>query len=60
MDIISFYIRANMLYVIELIKNKLKMENIIVNSVELDNVIWLMGKKIDNKSKVHHTVTIHY
>jgi hypothetical protein len=53
-------IRANMLYVIELIKNKLNSKGIKVNSVELDNVIWLMGKKIENNSKVHHTVTIYY
>lgn len=38
-------IRANMLFVIEMIKEKLKERNIIINSVELDNFIWLMGKK---------------
>lgn len=53
-------IRGNMLYVIELIKNKLKEKNIIVNSVELDNIIWWMGKKIDRKSIAHHTITIYY
>lgn len=53
-------IRGNMLYVIELIKNKLKEKNIIVNSVELDSIIWHMGKKITNRGNSHHTVTIYY
>ena len=53
-------IRANMLYVIELIKKKLLEQNIVINSVELDNVIWNMGKRIDRKSNSHHTVTIYY
>ncbi len=53
-------IRANMLYVIELIKDKLKEKEIIINSVELDNLIWLMGKKMSNRSNSHHTVTIFY
>ncbi len=52
-------IRANMLYVIEIIKEKLKEKNIIINSVELDNLIWCMGKK-NKKSKTHHTITIYY
>ena len=53
-------IRANMLYIIELIKEKLIKRNIIINSVELDNLIWWMGKKINRKSPVHHTITIFY
>ena len=53
-------IRGNMLYVIELIKNKLKEKNVIVNSVELDSIIWNMGKKITNRGNSHHTVTIYY
>ena len=53
-------IRGNMLYVIELIKEKLKDKGIIINSVELDNIIWLMGKKMSNRSNSHHTVTIFY
>ena len=53
-------IRGNMLYLIEVIKYKLKAKDIIVNSVELDNLIWWMGKKIDHKSVAHHTVTIYY
>lgn len=54
-------IRANMLYVIEIIKEKLKKHNITINSVELDNLIWLMGKKNkDRKSIAHHTTTIYY
>ena len=53
-------IRGNMLYVIELIKEKLKDKGIIINSVELDNIIWLMGKKMSNRSNSHHTVTVFY
>ena len=54
-------IRANMLYVIELIKDKLKQKNILINAVELDNLIWWMGKKNkDRKSIAHHTITIFY
>ncbi len=54
-------IRANMLYAIELIKMELKKKNMFVNSVELDNLIWLVGKNnTSNKSNVHHTVTIFY
>jgi len=53
-------IRANMLYIIELIKERLANEDIIINSVELDNLIWWMGKKINRKSTSHHTITIFY
>ena len=53
-------IRGNMLYIIELIKEKLEKKNIVVNSVELDNLIWLFGKKIEHKTPTHHTITIFY
>lgn len=54
-------IRASMLYVIELIKEDLANKNISINSVELDNIIWLIGKQNQkHKSEVHHTVTIFY
>lgn len=54
-------IRANMLYVIEIIKEELERKNILINSVELDNLIWLMGKRNkDKKSIEHHTITIFY
>ena len=53
-------IRGNMLYVIEIIKEELFKKGITVNSVELDNLIWWMGKKIDRKTQAHHTVTIYY
>lgn len=56
---IEIEIRANMLYVIEIIKEILEQKGIIVNSVELDNLIWWMGKK-NKKSNTHHTVTIFY
>ena len=53
-------IRGCMLYVIECIKEKLKEKNIIVNSVELDSLIWWMGKRLTDRSNSHHTVTIYY
>lgn len=54
-------IRANMLYVIEIIKEKLKTRGILINSVELDNLIWWIGKNNKKrKSPSHHTVTIFY
>ena len=53
-------IRANMLYVLELIRGKLKDKGIKINSVELDNVIWQMGAKKKNTSPYHHTITIFY
>lgn len=53
-------IRGNMLYVIELIKEKLKNKGIVINSVELDNLIWWMGKKNKRKSIAHHTKTTYY
>ena len=49
-------IRANMLYLIELIKNKLHG----INSIELDSIIWNMGHRIPKKSNSHHTITIYY
>ena len=48
-------IRANMLYLIELIKEKVN-----INSIELDSIIWDMGHKIPRKSNSHHTITIYY
>ena len=53
-------IRGNMLYLIERIKEKLHKKGIDINSVELDNIIWLMGKKMKNRSNSHHTITIYY
>lgn len=54
-------IRANMLYVIEIIKEKLNSKNIPINSVELDNLIWQMGKRINNQKSIsHHTTTTFY
>ena len=52
-------IRANMLYLIELIKGKLKDKNIIISSAELDSVIWNMRTQT-KKSNSHHTITIYY
>lgn len=54
-------IRANMLYVIEIIKEYFKEKGLSINSVELDNLIWLIGKNNKNrKSVTHHTITIYY
>lgn len=53
-------IRANMLYVIELLRIDLKEKGIIINSVELDYLIWWMGKESKDRSKSHHTRTIYY
>ena len=53
-------IRANMLYVLELIKEKLENEGIKINSIELDNVIWHIGRKKKNVGSCHHTITIFY
>lgn len=53
-------IRGNTLYVIELIKSILKQENVFINSVQLDNIIWKMRKHINNDMLVHHTKSIYY
>lgn len=54
-------IRANMLYVIEIIKEYFKEKRSSINSVELDNLIWLIGKNNkERKSVAHHTITIYY
>lgn len=51
-------IRANMLWILELIKKKLKEKGIVINSVTLDNVLWenLRGTKGIN----HRCDTIYY
>ncbi len=53
-------IRANMLYVLELIREKLREKGTIINSVELDNIVWHMGRKKPNTLPYHHTTTIFY
>lgn len=58
-SIMEIELRANTLYVIELIKEKLKKENILVPSIELDNILWNIGRKY-KKSKSHHTITYFY
>lgn len=51
-------IRANMLWVLELIKKKLKEKEIVINSITLDNILWanLRG----NKGINHRCDTIYY
>ena len=53
-------IRANMLYVLEIIRKRLEDKGIKINSVELDNIIWQMGKRKKNITPYHHTTTIFY
>lgn len=54
-------IRANMLYAIELIKEKLHQNGIDMNSVQIDNALWLLSKNKAFKDKPHHlTRTIYY
>lgn len=54
-------IRANTLYVIEIIKKFLKEKRKInLNSVEIDNIIWKMRNVYNKKTEVHHTVSIFY
>ncbi len=51
-------IRANMLYALELIKDKLEYRGIMVNSITLDNMIWISGRNIDTPH--HLTITTFY
>lgn len=54
-------IRANMLYAIELIKNRLHQNQVNKNSVQIDNALWLLSKNKELKNKPHHlTKTIYY
>lgn len=54
-------IRANMLYAIELIKNRLHQNQIDINSVQIDNALWLLSKNKEFKGKpCHLTKTIYY
>ena len=54
-------IRANMLYAIELIKEEMHKKGIMMNSVQIDNALWLLSKNKDFKAKpYHHTRTIYY
>ena len=54
-------IRANMLYAIELIKNRLYQKGINMSSVQIDNALWLLSKNREFKDKPHLlTKTIYY
>lgn len=54
-------IRANMIYAIELIKKELQKNGINMNSVQIDNSLWLLSKNKEYKDKPHHlTKTIYY
>ncbi len=51
-------IRANMIYVIELIRSELENTGVKTNSILLDNFIWVTGRNIEGKH--HLTETIFY
>lgn len=54
-------VRANMLYALELIKNKLHQKGIEINSTQIDNTLWLLSKNKEFKAKPYHlTKTIYY
>ena len=60
-DEMEIEIRANMLYAIELIKERLKQNGVDLNSVQIDNALWLLSKNDEFKDKPHHlTKTIYY
>ena len=52
-------IRATTLYLLEVIKKELKKRKIILNSLELDNILWCMSRK-NRITKPHHTISIYY
>ena len=52
-------IRAATLYVLEIIKKALFNNNILVNSIELDNIIWRISRE-RRKTNPHHTISIFY
>ncbi len=51
-------IRANMLFALEILKQKLKNNGIFINSVRLDNIIWQKSRGKEGKN--HKTNTIYY
>ena len=54
-------IRANMLYCIELIKEALVSQGKDLNSIEIDNALWLLSKNPSVKDRPHHlTKTTNY
>lgn len=56
---IEVELRANTIYVIELIKEKLKKVGKKTNSLELDGILWNLSK-IQQKTLPHHTRSIYY
>lgn len=54
-------IRANMLWAIELIRQELEKQGKKLNSVDIDNQLWLLSKRDSIKDKPHHfTITTNY
>ena len=52
-------IRAVTLCILEIIKQELAKKNIKTNSIELDNILWCISRKV-RKTKPHHTMSIYY
>lgn len=52
-------IRAATLYALEIIKKELRKKNVVVNSIELDNVLWCISRK-KKTTHPHHTISIYY
>ena len=57
---IEVEIRANTLYVIELIKEALRKKGLHLNSIEIDSIVWGMRRSISHSIPVHKTITIYY
>jgi len=57
---IEVEIRANMLYCIEKIKYELQKKNIKMNSMEIDALLWNLGKNQKEKGMHHKSLTIFY
>ena len=53
-------IRANTLYVLEIMHDILESMDVNIATIELDNIIWNRRKKENNKNLLHHTKTIYY
>ena len=54
-------IRANMIYAIELIRQRMNEMGIKKNSVQIDNALWLLSKNKEYKKNPYHlTRTIYY
>ena len=54
-------IRANTIRTVEVMKNKIKTKIPNIDSIHINDHIWMLGqKKIENDKPYHHTRTIAY